>query len=133
MRKTCLNCIYELAIKDERIFFVGSDLGHKTLDNFKEEMPGRFLMEGISEQHVIGMAAGLAMEGKTVYVNTIATFLTRRCFDQIAMDLCLHNVPVRLVGNGGGMVYAPLGPTHMATEDIEIGRASCRERVVLYV
>ncbi len=120
MRKTCLNCIHELATKNEEIFFVGSDLGYKTLDNFKEEMPDRFIMEGISEQHVIGMAAGLAMEGKTVYVNTIATFLTRRCFDQTAMDLCLHNVPVRLVGNGGGMVYAPLGPTHMATEDIAI-------------
>ena len=123
MRKTCLNCIYDLAKEDERIFFVGSDLGFKTLDNFKEEMPDRFFMEGISEQHVIGMAAGLAMEGKTVYVNTIATFLTRRCFDQTAMDLCLHNVPVRMVGNGGGMVYAPLGPTHMATEDIAIMRA----------
>jgi transketolase len=123
MRKTCLNCIYDLAKEHEEIFFVGSDLGYKTLDNFKEEMPDRFFMEGISEQHVVGMAAGLAMEGKTVYVNTIATFLTRRCFDQTAMDLCLHNVPVRLVGNGGGMVYAPLGPTHMATEDIAIMRA----------
>lgn len=123
MRKTCLNCIHELATKDENIFFVGSDLGFGTLEEFKNEMPDRFFMEGISEQHVIGMAAGLAMEGKTVYVNTIATFLTRRCFDQTAMDLCLHNVPVRLVGNGGGMVYAPLGPTHMATEDIAIMRA----------
>ena len=123
MRKTCLNCIYDLAKEHEDIFFVGSDLGYKTLDNFREEMPDRFFMEGISEQHVIGMAAGLAMEGKTVYVNTIATFLTRRCFDQTAMDLCLHNVPVRLVGNGGGMVYAPLGPTHMATEDVAIMRA----------
>ena len=123
MRKTCLNCIYDLAKEEESIFFVGSDLGYKTLDNFKEEMPDRFFMEGISEQHVIGMAAGLAMEGKTVYVNTIATFLTRRCFDQLGMDLCLHNVKVRLVGNGGGMVYAPLGPTHMATEDIAIMRA----------
>ncbi|BDQ32990.1 transketolase family protein [Pseudodesulfovibrio portus] len=123
MRKTCLNCIYDLAKEHEDIFFVGSDLGYKTLDNFKEEMPDRFFMEGISEQHVVGMAAGLAMEGKTVYVNTIATFLTRRCFDQTAMDLCLHNVPVRLVGNGGGMVYAPLGPTHMATEDVAIMRA----------
>lgn len=123
MRKTCLNCIYDLAKENERLFFVGSDLGFKTLDNFKEEMPDRFFMEGISEQHVIGMAAGMAMEGKTVYVNTIATFLTRRCFDQLAMDLCLHKAPVRLVANGGGMVYAPLGPTHMATEDIAIMRA----------
>jgi transketolase len=80
-------------------------------------------MEGVSEQHLVGMAAGLAMEGKIVYLNTIATFLTRRCFEQIALDLCYHNLPVRLIGNGGGMVYAPLGPTHLATDDIAICRA----------
>jgi transketolase len=69
------------------------------------------------------MAAGLAMEGKIPYVNTIATFLTRRCFEQVAVDLCLHNVNVRLLGNGGGLVYAPLGPTHEAIDDIAILRA----------
>ena len=68
------------------------------------------------------MAAGLAMEGYRPYVNTIATFLTRRCFEQIAIDLCLHKLPVKLIGNGGGLVYAPLGPTHQAIEDISILR-----------
>ena len=57
------------------------------------------------------------------YVNTIATFLTRRCYEQVAVDLCLHNLPVRLIANGGGLVYAPLGPTHQAIEDIAIMRA----------
>jgi transketolase len=80
-------------------------------------------MEGISEANIIGLAAGFAMEGKIPYVNTIATFLTRRCFEQIVVDLCLHNVNVRLIGNGGGLVYAPLGPTHEAIEDIAILRA----------
>jgi transketolase len=68
------------------------------------------------------MAAGLAMEGYVPYVNTIATFITRRCYEQVAVDLCLHNLPVRLIGNGGGLVYAPLGPTHLAIEDIAIMR-----------
>jgi hypothetical protein len=54
------------------------------------------------------MAAGFAMEGYVPYVNTIATFITRRCYEQVAVDLCLHNLPVRLIGNGGGLVYAPL-------------------------
>jgi len=81
MRQTCLDMVYELAKKDDRIFFIGSDLGAGTLDKFKEEMPDRFFMEGISEANIIGMAAGLAMEGKIPYVNTIATFITRRCFD----------------------------------------------------
>ncbi len=123
MRKTCLEMVYELAKKDPRIFFVGSDLGVGVLKQFKAEMPDRFFMEGISEANIIGMAAGLALEGKIPYVNTIATFITRRCFEQVVLDLCLHNVNVRLIGNGGGMVYAPLGPTHEAIEDIAIFRA----------
>jgi transketolase len=89
----------------------------------KKEMPERFFMEGVSEQHIIGMAAGLAMEGFIPYVNTIATFITRRCYEQVALDLCLQDLPVRLIANGGGVVYAPLGPTHLAVEDIAIMRA----------
>jgi transketolase len=69
------------------------------------------------------MAAGLAMEGFIPFVHTIATFITRRCYEQVAVDLCLHNLPVRLIGNGGGLVYAPLGPTHLAIEDVAIMRA----------
>lgn len=123
MRKTCLDMVYELAKTDDRVFFIGSDLGFGTLQQFRDEMPNRFFMEGVSEANVIGMAAGLALEGKVVYVNTIATFLTRRCFEQIVLDLCLHDVDVRLIGNGGGVVYAPLGPTHQAIEDLAIMRA----------
>lgn len=123
MRRTCTDMVYALAKEDPRVVFVGSDLGAGLLDDMKAEMPDRFYMEGVCEQNLIGMAAGLAMEGYIPYVNTIATFITRRCFEQIAIDLCLHNLPVRLIGNGGGMVYAPLGPTHMATDDIAILRA----------
>jgi transketolase len=122
MRKMCLQQVYQLALEDERIFFIGSDLGVGTLKEFQDDMPRRFFMEGVSEAHVVGMASGLALEGKIVYVNTISTFLTRRCFDQIVLDMCLHNLPVRLIGNGGGLVYAPLGPTHLAIEDIGILR-----------
>ena len=123
MRKTSLEEVYKLAQKDERIFFIGSDLGVGTLKEFKETIPNRFFIEGISEANVVGMAAGLALEGKIVYVNTIATFFTRRSFEQIVLDLCLHNVQVRLIGNGGGLVYTPLGPTHELIEDFAVLRA----------
>jgi transketolase len=123
MRKKSLDMVYELAKQDTRIFFIGSDLGVGTLDNFRKEMPERFFMEGVSEANIVGLAAGLALEGKIVYVNTIATFLTRRCFEQVVLDLGLHNVNVRLIANGGGVVYAPLGPTHLAIDDIAIMRA----------
>lgn len=123
MRKTSLDSVYELAKRDERVIFIGSDLGAGVLDAMKKEMPDRFFMEGVSEQHIVGMAAGMAMEGFIPYVNTIATFLTRRCYEQVALDLCLQDLPVRLISNGGGAVYAPLGPTHLAVEDIAIMRA----------
>jgi len=123
MRNTCLNMIYELAKRDSRPVFIGSDLSPGLLADMKRDMPERYYMEGVTEANVVGMAAGFAMEGYVPYVNTIATFITRRCYEQVAVDLCLHDLPVRLIGNGGGLVYAPLGPTHLAIEDIAIMRA----------
>ncbi len=123
MRMTCLNMVHELAKRDERVVFIGSDLSPGLLADMKAEMPERYFMEGITEMNVVGMAAGMALDGIVPYVNTIATFITRRCYEQVAMDVCLHDLPVRLIGNGGGVVYAPLGPTHLAIEDIAIMRA----------
>lgn len=123
MRKAALDMVHQLARQDERVVYIGSDPGAGTLEPMRKEFPDRFFIEGIAEANVIGMAAGLAMEGYIPYVNTIATFLTRRCYEQVAVDLCLHGLPVRLIGNGGGLVYAPLGPTHTAIEDLAIMRA----------
>jgi len=123
MRKTCIDMVYELAKKDPRVVFIGSDLSPGLLKKMKDEMPERHYMEGVTEANVIGMSAGMAMDGYMPYVNTIATFITRRCYEQVALDLCLHHLPVRLIANGGGLVYAPLGPTHLAVEDIAIMRA----------
>ncbi|MFH2204179.1 MAG: transketolase C-terminal domain-containing protein [Elusimicrobiota bacterium] len=123
MRKRCLNTIHELARRNKDVVFVGSDLGAGVLEDMKQELPGQFMMEGVSEQHIVGMAAGLAMSGKIVYINTIAPFITRRCFEQNVIDLGLAKANVRLTGSGGGLVYAPLGPTHLATDDIAIMRA----------
>jgi transketolase len=123
MRKVAINKIHELARRDPRVVFIGSDLGAGVLAAMKAEMPERFFMEGVTEQAIIGMAAGLAMDGYLPYINTIATFLTRRCFEQLAVDVCMHNLPVRLIASGGGAVYAPLGPTHMALDDFALLRA----------
>ncbi|MDP2278463.1 MAG: transketolase C-terminal domain-containing protein [Nitrospirota bacterium] len=123
MRKTCLNEIYKLAKQDERVLFFGSDIGAGTLSEFQREMPDRYFMEGVSEANIVGMMSGLAMNGKIPYMNTIAVFLTRRCYEQILLDAAMHNLNIRIVGSGGGVVYAPLGPTHLAFEDIAIMRA----------
>jgi transketolase len=123
MRKACLLSIHELARRDGRVVFIGSDITKRDLERLAAEFPGRFFMEGIYEAHIVGMAAGLALSGKIPYINTIATFLTRRCYEQIVIDVCLHRLPVRLIGSGGGVVYAPLGPTHLANDDLAILRA----------
>ena len=129
MRKRSLDMVHALAKRDDRVVFIGSDLSPGLLGGMKKEFPSRYYMEGIAEANIIGMAAGMAMDGYIPYVNTIATFITRRCYEQVAVDLCLHDLPVRLIGNGGGYVYAPLGPTHEAIEDIAIMRALPRMTV----
>lgn len=123
MRKACVDMVYELAKRDPRVVFIGSDLSPGLLKEMKAEFPERYFMEGVSEQNIVGVAAGLAMDGYIPYVNTIATFITRRCYEQVALDACLHHLPIRFIGNGGGLVYAPLGPTHLAIEDIAIMRS----------
>lgn len=122
MRKAALNQIFDLAKKDDRVLFIGSDLGSGTLDEFRKQIPARFFMEAISEANMVGMATGFALDGKIPYVNTIATFLTRRSFEQVVIDVSLHNARVRMIGSGGGLVYGPLGPTHVAIDDIGIFR-----------
>jgi transketolase len=63
MRSACLLSIHELAQRDERVVFIGSDITKQNLERFAEEFPDRFLMEGIYEGHIVGMAAGLALAG----------------------------------------------------------------------
>ena len=122
MRKQALKTIQNEANMNSKILFIGSDLGAGVLEDMKQKLPNQFLMEGVSEQYLIGFAAGLALEGYRPFVNTIGSFLTKRCYEQIYVDLCLHNLPVTLIANGGGAVYAPLGPTHLNFDDFSILR-----------
>jgi len=123
MRNTCIKMIHELAKKDPRVIFIASDVSPNFLDEMKQEFPDRYFMEGISEGHIISMAAGMAMEGFIPFVIGIGAFITRRCYEQIALDICLHNLPVKIVGIGCGLNYAALGPTHQAIEDISLMRS----------
>jgi len=122
MRETFSQTLVKLATNDSRIVFVGSDLGYGAMKEFQAAFPRRFFMEGVAEQYVIGMAAGLASAGLIPYVQSIATFITRRAFEQLFVDLGLQRLPVRIVGSGGGLVYSALGPTHTALEDLALLR-----------
>lgn len=117
MRKGGLEEIYNLAKKHPEVVFIGSDLGPGTLDHFRDELPDQFYMEGISEAHIVSMASGLSSEGNKVYINTIAPFFTRRAFEQIALDIYAEKENVVIFGNGGGLVYGPLGQSHTAVDD----------------
>lgn len=123
MRSTFVKCLVERARKDERIFVITPDLGYSVLEPFAQEFPDRFLNVGIAEQNAVGVASGLALSGKVVYVYSIIPFVTMRCFEQVRIDVAYMNTNVRLVGVGAGLSYGPAGATHHAIEDIAIMRA----------
>ncbi len=123
MRETFLNCLVERANVDSRIVLVSADMGYSVLEPFMEQFPDRFFNVGISEQNAVSVAAGMALNGKVVYVYSIIPFVTMRCFEQIRVDVAYMNTNVRLVGVGAGYSYGPAGATHHAIEDIAIMRA----------
>ena len=123
MRTTFVKTLIELARKDDRIFLLTPDMGYSVLEPFRDEFPDRFLNTGIAEQNTIGVAAGLSLTGKIVYVYSIIPFVTMRCFEQVRLDLAYNETNVKLVGIGAGMTYGPLGPSHHGIEDIAIMRA----------
>ncbi len=118
MRSAFLRALTDSAARDDRVFLLTADTGFHVLDDFRARFPGRFLNAGISEAAMIGVAAGLALEGYQVFAYGIAPFVTLRCLEQIRVDLCFQRLPVRVVGVGAGLTYGPEGATHHATDDV---------------
>lgn len=123
MRDTFVKTLVELAKKDKNIELVTGDLGFGVLKPFWEQVPDQFTNAGIAEQNMTTMAAGMALEGKTVFTYSIGNFPTLRCLEQIRNDCAYHNANVKIVCIGGGFVYGSLGMSHQATEDLAILRA----------
>lgn len=122
-RDVFIDHLYEAAKKDRDIFIISADFGAPALDRFRDDLPGQFIHSGISEQHMIDMAAGMALCGKKIYAYAMAPFLSLRCFEQIKGALSLMDLPVTLLSVGVGVAYADAGPTHYITEDIACLRA----------
>lgn len=122
MKQIFINTLIELAKKDKRIFLLTGDLGFSALEKFREKFPKRFFNMGVAEANMVGVAAGLALSGKIVFVYSIAPFITLRCLEQIRNDTCYQNLNVKLIGVGGGLCYGPAGGTHHAIEDISLMR-----------
>ena len=123
MRDTFVRTLIELAKENENIELITGDLGFGVLKPYWEQLPNQFINAGIAEQNMTTVAAGMALEGKTVFTYSIGNFPTIRCLEQIRNDCAYHNANVKVVCVGGGFVYGSLGMSHHATEDIALLRA----------
>ena len=123
MRNSFAEKLFEIAQKDKNVILMIGDLGYGVVNKFWEELPDQFINAGIAEQNMLSIAAGLALEGKTVFVYSIANFPTLRALEQIRNDICYHNANVKIVSVGGGFSYGALGMSHHGTEDMAILRA----------
>lgn len=131
MRNTFADTFYELGKKDPRLAIVVADISPAgSIAKFREDFPDRFINTGVAEQIMIGLCAGMALQGMRPFAYTIATFTLFRTFEFIRDDLCYQDLPVTVVGIGGGVTYSTLGSTHHAQEDVAIASSIPNMQVV---
>jgi transketolase len=118
MRKHFSTYIEQAVEQYDNLVFITGDLGYNALENLALKFGERFINAGVAEQNMIGIAAGMASQGYRVICYSIAPFVVYRCLEQIRNDVCFHNLPVYIVGNGGGYGYGIMGSSHHTLEDI---------------
>jgi transketolase len=102
---------------DKDIYFLSADFGAAALDELREKYPENFIHCGISEQAMIDIATGLALEGKKVFCYAMAPFISLRAIEQIKCGPSMMDLPICIMSVGIGIGYADAGPTHYITED----------------
>ncbi len=120
MRVEFTQAMHLILEKDPHTVFVTGDLGYKAFEKIQQSFGKRFLNAGVAEQNMIGLGAGMSHSGLKPWLYSIVPFVTLRCLEQIRNDLCFHNLPVHIVGNGGGFTYGIMGSTHHALEDLGV-------------
>ena len=123
MRDAFINALTDLAENDKDIVLLTGDLGFGVFEEFEARFPGQYFNVGIAEQNMMGLAAGLSLEGKKVVAYSIGNFASLRCLEQIRNDACYHDASITIVASGGGFSYGSLGMSHHTTEDLAILRA----------
>lgn len=115
MRTAFCHSMVQAAKAQENLIFLTGDLGFMALEPLRDVLGGRFINAGVAEQNMVSMSAGLAKNGLKPWVYSIAPFIYARPFEQIRNDICLHCMPVVIVGNGGGYGYGVMGQptTHL--------------------
>ena len=120
--------LHEIGLKNDKIYVVTSDIGG-ALKEFKRDLPTHYIDTGIAEQSAAGVAAGLALEGNIPVIMGMIPFLTMRACEQVRTDICYQNLPVRIIGTGGGLTSGG-GSTHNAMEDIAIMQSMVNMTVI---
>lgn len=130
MRNTLCSGLIKISSRPEFVFLTG-DLGFNALEGLQSAAGERFINAGVAEQNMISAAAGMASTGLSPWAYSIAPFVYARPFEQIRNDVCLHDLPVKLIGNGGGYGYGVMGATHHAIEDY--GAMLCLQNMSVFV
>jgi transketolase len=120
MRRAFAESIVEIAQHDERFIFVTGDLGFGVFGEYESKFPDRYINAGVAEAQMVCFAAGLALAGFRPLVYSIASFATGRAFEQIRISVGYQQLPVVIVGAGGGLIYSSSGVTHHALEDFAL-------------
>jgi len=131
MRAEFVRAMLALFEKRKDLVFITGDLGYMALEGLVEAYGERFVNAGVAEQNAVSVAAGLARAGHLPWVYSAAVFTVLRPYEQIRNDVCLHELPVKLVGNGAGYAYGIMGATHHALEDVGAMRALPNMRLYL--
>src|SRR3990167_3520663 len=112
-----------LGEKNPNVVVLSADLTESTRSlAFAKKFPERFIELGVAEQNMMGVAAGLAMEGKIPFVSSYAVFSPGRNWDQLRVNVCYNRANVKVAGAHTGISVGPDGATHQALEDIAITR-----------
>lgn len=120
-RETYGKILVELGKENKDIVVLDADLSPSTMTHFfGQEFPDRFFNCGLEEQNMIGVAAGLAASGKTVFASTFAVFASCRCFDQLRMCLSQTGLNVKIVATHAGITVGEDGISHQAIEDLAL-------------
>jgi len=119
MRNAFCDTLVQYASRPDFVFLTG-DLGYNALEPLQKAAGDRFINAGVAEQNMVSVAAGLANRGFKPWAYSIAPFIYARPLEQVRNDICLHDLPVKLVGNGGGYAYGVMGGSHHAIEDYGI-------------
>lgn len=130
MRSAVIRALTQAAFSGADVHLLTGDLGFRVLDPFREAHPMRFTNVGVSEANMMSVAAGMALSGKRPFCYSMVPFVMMRAFEQFRLDVVAHELPVTVIGVGGGLSYGHEGVSHHAVEDVAILRSLPRLHVL---